>query len=389
MQLTAGGNCSVPTEELIIRVQTEYESDVSAYRLDLNGHVSGDEDMIFYGQRHSQDKTVNLISDGVNTAYSVRLNQMPLSVEKIAFACTCDQGKTIASLKSIAIQVERQGVELVACQVDLRDRLESALILGELYRRNNTWKFRFISQGFNGGLKPLAEFFGVDIEEEVQPLNEKKVLPTKPINLSKVSLTKNNPKVSLSKRDDYGLIKINLNWNQTIQSNGSRKGLFGGLLGGGTSNNGIDLDLGAFIRLKNGEKFVVQAVGGGFGELNNSPYVQLLADDRTGNSAEGEWLHINGRHWSEIDEVLVYAFIYEGVPDWTKTDGVITVYVPNEPPLETRLTEGNRSNGLCGIARFINQNGELSVERINRYFSGHKALDCAFNWNFRWVAGRK
>ena len=78
MQLTAGGNCSVPTEELIIRVQTEYESDVSAYRLDLNGHVSGDEDMIFYGQRHSQDKTVNLISDGVNTAYSVRLNQMPL-----------------------------------------------------------------------------------------------------------------------------------------------------------------------------------------------------------------------------------------------------------------------------------------------------------------------
>ncbi len=388
MGLIAGGNCPVPTDELMVRVKTECESDISAYRLGFDGHVFGDSDMIFYGQPRCQDNAISLINDGLNTVYSVCLNQVTSSVEKIAFACTCDPGKTIASLGSIVIQIEHQGKALIACQVDLHDRSESALILGELYRRQQTWKFRFISQGFNGGLKPLAEFYGVEIEEDTSPCSADKTPQPKPINFSKVSLTKNNPKVSLSKRDDYGLIKINLNWNQTTQSNQSNKSLLGGLFGG-TSKTGIDLDLGAFIRLKNGEQFVVQAVGNTFGEIDKAPYVQLLSDDRTGSSTTGEWLHVNGRKWGEIDEVLVYAFIYEGIPDWAQTDAVITVFVPNEPPLETRLTEGGRTNGLCGIARFTNHRGELNVERINRYFSGHKALDRAFNWNFQWVAGSK
>jgi hypothetical protein len=43
---------------------------------------------------------------------------------------------------------------------------ETALIVGELYRRNNEWKFRAVGQGFVGGLGPLARQYGVDVADD-------------------------------------------------------------------------------------------------------------------------------------------------------------------------------------------------------------------------------
>ncbi len=68
--------------------------------------------------------------------------------------------------------------------------------------------------------------------------------------------------------------------------------------------------------------------------------------------------------------VLIYAFIYQGVPSWDKTDGVVTLHVPEQPPIETRLTEGDNKRTLCAIARLVNENGSIRVERINQYFRG-------------------
>ncbi|MQH75039.1 tellurium resistance protein TerA, partial [Escherichia coli] len=113
---------------------------------------------------------------------------------------------------------------------------------------------------------------------------------------------------------------------------------------------------GAFVELQDGYKSVIQALGNAFGNYRDEPYVQLKGDDRTGDVSDGEWLHINGREWKHIREVLIYAFIYEGVPSWDKTDGVVTIHVPDQPPIETRLTEGENRRTLCAIARLVNEN---------------------------------
>jgi tellurite resistance protein TerA len=175
---------------------------------------------------------------------------------------------------------------------------------------------------------------------------------------------------------------VNLNWNQQQPS----KGLMGSLFG---SNKGVDLDLGAFVQMKSGQKAVIQALGNAFGNLQNPPYVQLKGDDRTGSVADGEWLHINGDLWDSLQEVLIYAFIYEGAPNWSSTDGKVTLFIPNQPEIETQLTDGSSGSGMCAIARLVNQNGQLKVERINQYFKGHADMDHAFGWGFRWSAGSK
>lgn len=385
MNLTAGGNAPVPAQELWVRITSAGQVAASAFRLYGDGKVQGDADMVFYGQPRNDDNTVSLVSESPYSTFTVALNQLKPDVQKIALTVTCDGGQTVSGLRNLSIDVEQGANSLVSCIVELSGRQEAALILGEFYRRNNDWKFRFVAQGFNGGLKPLAEHFGVSIADEPAPAAPAPPVVTPPpavtkITLSKVSLTKEKPAISLTKRDHFGEIRINLNWHR-----GSSKSGFAGMFG----SKGIDLDLGAFVELQDGYKSVIQALGNAFGDYRDEPYVQLKGDDRTGDVSDGEWLHINGREWKNIREVLIYAFIYEGVPSWDKTDGVVTIYVPDQPPIETRLTEGDNRRILCAIARLVNENGAIKVERINEYFRGQDEMDRAFSWGFRWSAGSK
>lgn len=387
MNLTPGGNAPVPSQELRVRVTSGGPVDASAFRLYEDGKVKGDADMVFYGQLRSDDGSVTLANEGQYSTFTIALNRLNTNVQKVAFTVTCDGGQTVSGLRNLSIEVEQGATSLVNGVVDLTGRQEAALILGEFYRRNNEWKFRFVAQGFNGGLKPLAEHFGVNIADEPATLTSPPPAPpvvnppaeTK-ISLSKVSLTKEKPAISLTKRDNFGEIRINLNWHR-----GNSKSGLAGMFG----SKGIDLDLGAFVELQDGYKSVIQALGNAFGDYRDEPYVQLQGDDRTGDISDGEWLHINGREWKHIREVLIYAFIYEGVPSWDKTDGVVTIHVPDQPPIETRLTEGENRRTLCAIARLVNENGAIKVERINQYFKGQNDMDRAFGWGFRWSAGSK
>lgn len=390
MKLTPGGNAPIQNHAVTVRVMSGAPVDVSSFRLYENGKVRGDLDMVFYGQPENQDRTVSYSASGNDSLFTVNLPALAADVQKIAFSATCDS-KVISHLGKLAIQVEINGaVELVG-EVDTSGRQEAALILGELYRRNGEWKFRFVSQGFNGGLKPLAEHFGVDISDNPAPVPAAAPAPApapapaSKVNLSKVSLTKEKPSISLTKRDDFGEIRVNLNWKQGGggQKTGFLKGVFN------NSNKGIDLDLGAFVELKDGYRCVVQALGNRFGDLAGEPYVQLQGDDRTGAISEGEWLHVNGRQWKELKEVLIFAYIYEGVASWENTEGVVTIHVPGQPPIETFMNEGNNRRNMCAIARLVNDGGSIRVERVNQFFSGHADMDKAFGWGFRWSAGSK
>lgn len=174
-----------------------------------------------------------------------------------------------------------------------------------------------------------------------------------------------------------GEILINLNWLQTPSS-----GWFG--------SRGIDLDLGCLFELKNGLKGTVQALGESFGSLNRPPYISLDGDDRTGSIATGENLRINGHHLSEISRIVIFAFIYEGVTNWSQAGAVITISQQGGPEIKVQLDEHNNDKGMCAIAMLRSkQDGSFSVERLVEYFSGHEELDQRYHWNLRWELGSK
>ncbi|MBF4162661.1 TerD family protein [Nocardioides acrostichi] len=197
------------------------------------------------------------------------------------------------------------------------------------------------------------------------------------VNLSKVTLTKSSPQVSLAKQSGAsGRMRVNLNWDQR-----SSGGFF-------KRSQGVDLDLGCLFELTDGSKGVVQALGRAFGALDAPPYVQLDGDDRSGTNTAGENLVVNLDHLDRIKRIVVFAYIYEGAPAWDKAQGTVTLYPQGAAPIEVRLDEPSGLT-MCGVALLTHTDGALSVERTMRYVRGHRDLDESFGWGLNWTAGRK
>lgn len=207
------------------------------------------------------------------------------------------------------------------------------------------------------------------------------------VNLHKVTLTKSAPTVSLSKAGGSGgLLRVNLNWNTRHPQRS------GGLFKRGPRGGAIDLDLGCLYELNTGEVGVVQALGDTFQAWagGSSPVIRLDGDDRSGANSAGENLFVDLAQLPSIRRILVFAFIYEGVPNWAAADGVVTLFPQSGPQIEVRLDESTDRAHICAIAQLTNAGGELQVSREVRYIDGaQRALDHAYGFGLQWTPARK
>jgi tellurite resistance protein TerA len=205
------------------------------------------------------------------------------------------------------------------------------------------------------------------------------------VSLSKITLTKSAPSISLSKRGAAGgQLRVNLQWSAGEQQ--QSRGLFGKRRG-----NAIDLDLACLWEFSDGSKGVVQALGNAFqAPYHGAPIIRLDGDDRSGSASGGENMFIDLSRVDEIRRILVFTFIYEGVPNWASADGVVTLHPASGPEVEVRLDEPDPSSPTCVIAMLENQGGDLVVRREVRYVRGGQAdVDAAYGWGMEWARGRK
>lgn len=222
VQLIAGANAPVPKETLSIEVKLNpnqlagVEVDISAFLLTAQGKVRGDDDMVFYGQPRPGNGAVALKSNTAGRAeFEVNLNSLPSAIEKVAFTATIHENRqTFGAFQELTVTLKNAAQQaIIEAKLPAAGMKESALILGELYLRQGQWKFRAVGQGFAGGLKPLAEHFGVDVSDPAPapiapapipkaahaPIPQPVPVP-KPISLTKITLDKAKPTVSLDKK---------------------------------------------------------------------------------------------------------------------------------------------------------------------------------------------
>jgi tellurite resistance protein TerA len=390
MDLQSGQNAPVGTGPLRLMVRADPSNqapslDPSAFLLGADGRVTGDGGFVFYGQ--PRDPSGAVVLDPVAATFQVDPARLPAGIERVVLALTIDSEvaglRAFAQFSSVLLTLDGSGAGL-RFPLATSGMSETALILAELYLRNGVWKLRAVGQGFVGGLAPLARNYGVDVSEKAAPpppppASPRPAAPPRAADPPRrIDLTKRQP-VSLEKPSQgFGKITINLNWTK-----GEKKGWLG------TKSGGIDLDLGCMIELTSGDKAVVQALGNTFGDYDRPPYAKLLGDDRTGDSDSGEFLLINGNRWNDFRRVLIYAFIYEGTPNWAAANAVVTVTAPGAPELVVRLDEHSTGKGMCAIALLENDGGRVRVTKLIDYFAGHKPMDQAFSFGFRWRAARK
>ena len=390
MELQTGQNANLTQNIISINIETngvpnDIDLDLCAFMLSNNDKTLNDSGMIFYGASKSPDQSINL--NVSKKEFEVDLSKVPSSITKLAFAITIDKGisrgQYFSKINKIKININNSS-DNYSYIPDLNSMSETALILAEIYKKNDLWKIRAVGQGFNGGLGPLAMHYGIAIDNDpdkdeslLKNKNTDNVIATnstEKVIFTKVTLEKAKP-VSLEKtvNGQFGEIIVNLRWTKD-------EGIF---------SKGIDLDLGAMVELQNGSKHVVQALGNLFGDLNHEPFVMLLGDDRSGQSGDGEFLQINGNQWKSIKRVLIYAFIYEGTPNWSRADGSISIRMPGQPELVAKLDSSNNSDIMCAVALLENNEGSIRATKYVDYFLGHEQLDRRFGFGFDWIESHK
>ncbi|GAL03584.1 putative phage inhibition, colicin resistance and tellurite resistance protein [Photobacterium aphoticum] len=174
--------------------------DVSAYLLASNKKVRSDADFIFYNQPTSEANAVSLKAIDGGFAFTFDVSRMPADVTSVPITVAIHSSHAFSDVSNVTISVDN----LFSFTPNNQSMSEKALILGEVYKHNDKWKFKASGMGFYGGLGPLAINYGVDVagDPTEQPATtsvslEKKIADNAPrlINLAKaatVSLEKNN-----------------------------------------------------------------------------------------------------------------------------------------------------------------------------------------------------
>ena len=152
----------------------DFDLDASAFLLKADGKVRADSDFIFYNQLKSVDGSVEHTGDnrtgagdGDDEAIKVDLSKVPADIDKIAFTVTIHEAEVrkqnFGQVSNAFIRIVNQDNNSEVARYDLAEdaSTETAMIFAELYRNGAEWKFRAVGQGFAGGLKPLAESYGL------------------------------------------------------------------------------------------------------------------------------------------------------------------------------------------------------------------------------------
>lgn len=155
---------------------SEFDLDTAAFLLGENDKVACDEDFVFYSNTEHKSGAVIHTGDnrtgegeGDDEQIKVDLAAVPAEVSKIAFTATIydadTRHQTFGQVSNAYIRVvnEATGEELVHYDLGEDFDVQTAVVVGELYRYNGEWKFRAVGNGFSGGLAALCGNFGVNV----------------------------------------------------------------------------------------------------------------------------------------------------------------------------------------------------------------------------------
>ncbi|MEU3224906.1 TerD family protein [Streptomyces sp. NPDC006976] len=443
--MTMQKGTNVPVAAQAVRVELGWRTapgtpdvDASALLLLSSGKVRDDADFVFYNQpahasgavRHEGKRTAG---GAATDTLAVDLARVEPAVDRVVLAASADGG-TFGRVSGLYVRLmdASNGAELA--RFDSSDAtVETAFILGELYRRQGAWKFRAVGQGYDSGLEGLATDFGISVDEPQQPQASQPPQPPhpgtrvaaapppppapqqpqptlaapmappipptppappapQPVRLTKVTLTKEAPSVSLAKQGGTsGAMRVNLNWETRKQFKG-----WGSKLGRAVANHSdLDLDLCALYELTDGRKGVVQALGNAFGSLHQPPFIHLDGDDRTGAVDTGENLTINLDQKASLRRILIFVTIYEGARSFADLHATVTLQPQNGAPIDFSLDECTVPSTVCALALLTNTGGDLTVQREARYLvpqrgvSPQRTIDQAYGWGMNWTPGRK
>lgn len=154
----------------------DFDLDAAAFMLNTEGKVADDRNFIFYNNTTSPEGSVihtgdnrSGVGDGDDEQIKVDLSLVPGGVAKISFGITIHEAKerrqNFGQVSNAYVRVldEQSGAELIRYDLGEDFSVETAIVVGELYRNGAEWKFNAIGSGYQNGLAGLCNDFGLDV----------------------------------------------------------------------------------------------------------------------------------------------------------------------------------------------------------------------------------
>ena len=154
----------------------DFDLDAAAFMLGSNGKCPTEKEFIFYGNLEHMSGAVKHMGDnltgegdGDDEQIEVTLPDIPANVDRVAFTVTIyyaeQRRQNFGQVSNAYIRIVDVNTNSELIRYDLGEdfSIETAVVVGELYRHNGEWKFNAIGSGFQGGLAALCGHYGIEV----------------------------------------------------------------------------------------------------------------------------------------------------------------------------------------------------------------------------------
>jgi len=317
MELARGENAILPNQKRVcVSVEGHPAAgavQVACFLLDASGHALSPDMVVASCSPRGGAGSVEFIDQAGTITFVVDLARVPVAVQKCVIAASLFVG-TFRTLQGLRVVCRGDARELRYHLQNTGD--ERCLILAEVYRHSSGWKFRAVGQGIAGDLPAFARRFGATMPSApaTASSSNRSSIPQQPqaspVQLGKILLDKPAASAALSLAKATGgfrEVRVRMTWH-----------------------TGVDLDLHAFYRLKDGRLGHVYFADKG--ALHAAPWIALdqdaAVDRRSGNHEENLCI----AKIEAVESILFAANIFTlsgllgfGNENFARYDGVVTV----------------------------------------------------------------
>jgi tellurium resistance protein TerD len=146
---------------------SDFDLDTSVFLLGENEKLVSDNHLIFYNNLKSPDPDTSVehmgdnltgAGEGDDEVVIVNLKKVPDEVQKITFVVTIydaeKRGQNFGQVNNAFVRLVDVKTKEEVLRYDLTEdySIETAMVMGELYRKDGEWRMSAVGEGYEGGL---------------------------------------------------------------------------------------------------------------------------------------------------------------------------------------------------------------------------------------------
>lgn len=153
---------------------TDFDLDVSVFMVGTNEKLLSDQHFIFYNNKNSPDPdhSVKLLGDnrtgegeGDDEGLIVDFRKVPGEIHKIVVTVTIyeaqKRNQNFGQINNAYVRLVNVETKEEVLRYDLDEdfSIETAVIMAEIYKKDDQWRLNAVGQGYQGGLEALLNRF--------------------------------------------------------------------------------------------------------------------------------------------------------------------------------------------------------------------------------------